>query len=440
MKKSLIFLPVVALALTACNNTEDLVFEGSAAERLEQSKADAKSALTADGGLWSMEYFANSDEPGYVMLFRFSDNGSVEISGDHKWIGGKFTQETSLWDVVSDDGTVLTFNTYNKVFHIFSTPENIVGPDAPTNPETGDDINELGYGHNGDYEFQVMSHDADHVRLVGKKRGYNIYLRHLPADTDMKAYLEGVHAKSNVFGAKFNDLIMTDEAGNQYQISDLSTGIPSVFPLAGDAVSQTTKANGIFTETGFRFATHLTVKRPDNSEWELTELKWNEDGTLSNGAVHVVAPSPVANFIRQDLKWVVDKESMTGQFAEAYKAADDAVKEMFGANKSIGVIDFSYTRNDNVMQPCIATRPAGKICRDFLSYNGAETGTEITVSYVSSNSTADRYNKEIPEYWAFKQLLFNDLKFENLDPINPASIRVSLASDPESHFEIALSN
>ena len=29
--------------------------------------------------------------------------------------------------------------------------------------------------------------------------------------------------------------------------------------------------------------------------------------------------------------------------------------------------------------------------------------------------TADRYNKEIPEYWAFKQLLFNDLKFENLD-------------------------
>ena len=103
MKKSLIFLPVVALALTACNNTEDLVFEGSAAERLEQSKADAKSALTADGGLWSMEYFANSDEPGYVMLFRFSDNGSVEISGDHKWIGGKFTQETSLWDVVSDD-------------------------------------------------------------------------------------------------------------------------------------------------------------------------------------------------------------------------------------------------------------------------------------------------------------------------------------------------
>ena len=31
---------------------------------------------------------------------------------------------------------------------------------------------------------------------------------------------------------------------------------------------------------------------------------------------------------------------MTGQFAEAYKAADEAVKEMFGANKSIGVIDF----------------------------------------------------------------------------------------------------
>ena len=63
----------------------------------------------------------------------------------------------------------------------------------------------------------------------------------LPADTDMKAYLEGVHAKSNVFGAKFNDLIMTDEAGNQYQISDLSTGIPSVFPLAGRSEEHTSE-------------------------------------------------------------------------------------------------------------------------------------------------------------------------------------------------------
>ncbi len=439
MKKSLIFLPVVALALTACNNTEDLVFEGSAAERLEQSKADAKSALTADGGLWSMEYFANSDEPGYVMLFRFSDNGSVEISGDHKWIGGKFTQETSLWDVVSDDGTVLTFNTYNKVFHIFSTPENIVGPDAPTNPETGDDINELGYGHNGDYEFQVMSHDADHVRLVGKKRGYNIYLRHLPADTDMKAYLEGVHAKSNVFGAKFNDLIMTDEAGNQYQISDLSTGIPSVFPLAGDAVSQTTKANGIFTETGFRFATHLTVKRPDNSEWELTELKWNEDGTLSNGAVHVVAPSPVANFIRQDLKWVVDKESMTGQFAEAYKAADDAVIRELGSKNKLGNIEFSYLMNNNVMTPIFVTRLGSKICRDFLFYNDATVGEEMTVTYDSSNTTSERYNEEVPEYWSFKQLFFGNIRLTNNDLINPTSIRISLVADPDSYFDLELS-
>ena len=439
MKKSLIFLPVVALALTACNNTEDLVFEGSAAERLEQSKADAKSALTADGGLWSMEYFANSDEPGYVMLLRFSDNGSVEISGDHKWIGGKFTQETSLWDVVSDDGTVLTFNTYNKVFHIFSTPENIVGPDAPTNPETGDDINELGYGHNGDYEFQVMSHDADHVRLVGKKRGYNIYLRHLPADTDMKAYLEGVHAKSNVFGAKFNDLIMTDEAGNQYQISDLSTGIPSVFPLAGDAVSQTTKANGIFTETGFRFATHLTVKRPDNSEWELTELKWNEDGTLSNGAVHVVAPSPVANFIRQDLKWVVDKESMTGQFAEAYKAADDAVIRELGSKNKLGNIEFSYLMNNNVMTPIFVTRLGSKICRDFLLYNDATVGEEMTVTYDSSNTTSERYNEEVPEYWSFKQLFFGNIRLTNNDLINPTSIRISLVADPDSYFDLELS-
>ena len=102
MKKSLLYIPFAALALASCSNTEDMIFSSSAAERLEESKADAIATLTDQGGLWAMEYFSNSDEAGYVMLFRFNKNGSVEVSANHQWQAdnaNKFAQETSLWEI-----------------------------------------------------------------------------------------------------------------------------------------------------------------------------------------------------------------------------------------------------------------------------------------------------------------------------------------------------
>lgn len=439
MKKSLILLPAALLALASCNNTEDLLFADSAAERLELSKADAKQALTADGGLWAMEYFANADEPGYVMLVRFSPNGSVEFSANHKWIGSTFKQEVSLWDVISDDGTVLTFNSFNKLFHIFSTPEDITGPDAPKNPDTSADINELGYGHDGDYEFQVMSHDSSVVRLVGKKRGYNIYLRHLPADTDPEAYLADVDANLERFGKKFNNLLLVDDSGLEYTLSDLATGIPSIYPRQGDAVSQTTSANGIFTATGFRFATHLTVKRPDGSEWQLTELKWQDDNSLTNGAIRVSAPSPVENLVRRDLVWRVSAESLTGQYAAAYQTAADDIVAALGKNNRLGFIDIEYETYNKALTPYILTRLGSKRCKDYISFGSATEGTEVSMSYVDSNSTAKRYNDEIPSYKALKELIFfTPVTVANTDALNPTELVVTMASDPESHFTLIL--
>ncbi len=169
MKKSIYLAAVAALALSSCSSDDDRIFDQSAADRLEQYKQEYAEVLTADGGLWSMEYFSNAEEPGYVFVMKFDKNGSVEISANHKWIGGEYKKETSLWKMIADNGPVLSFNSYNKLFHIFSDPANITGPYA-SEGESGD-INETGYGHEGDYEFQFMevSEDGQTVRLLGKK-------------------------------------------------------------------------------------------------------------------------------------------------------------------------------------------------------------------------------------------------------------------------------
>ena len=185
MKTKIYLSALAALALTACSNDSSEIFDQSAADRLEQYKKEYAEVLTADGGLWAMEYFSNPEEPGYVFVMKFDKNGSVNIAANHKWIGGSFKQEVSIWKMIADNGPVLSFNSYNPLFHIFSDPANIEGPNAPTG-EDGD-INETGYGHEGDYEFQFMevSEDGQTVRLLGKKRLYDIFLRGLDPANDM---------------------------------------------------------------------------------------------------------------------------------------------------------------------------------------------------------------------------------------------------------------
>ena len=134
----------VATATTSCNNEVEDLFDKSAAERTQEAVDEYSSVLTANGGKWVLEYFTNPDEPGYIYIFTFDNNGSVKISGKNLWIGNAFKSETSAWEVISDNGPVLTLNTYNTIFHLFANPENVVVPGA-----SSDDIDETGYGHYG---------------------------------------------------------------------------------------------------------------------------------------------------------------------------------------------------------------------------------------------------------------------------------------------------
>ena len=120
-----------ALTLGSCKNEVDEIFDEDAVARLDKAKADFIDILTSNGGKWQMEYYANADEPGYVYLMTFRTDGSVTISGKNQWIGyvegeslnvPTYGSLTSLWEVVTDNGPVLSFNTYNKYFHIFADP------------------------------------------------------------------------------------------------------------------------------------------------------------------------------------------------------------------------------------------------------------------------------------------------------------------------------
>ena len=127
MKKIFYFTLALALAagVSSCKNEEDDIFDDTAANRLEQYKKDYANVFTDKGGKWALEYFANTEEPGYVFVVTFDKNGSVEVAGNNKWTPTtSFSTDNSLWGMISDDGPVLSFNSYNKVLHVFSGDEN----------------------------------------------------------------------------------------------------------------------------------------------------------------------------------------------------------------------------------------------------------------------------------------------------------------------------
>ena len=144
---------ILMLSLVACAPSEvDDLFDESPAERLDNAVKNYTELLKADGGRWLMQYFANPDMEGINFIMTFHNDGSVDISTQNAYVNdGAFYSDRSLWQVVSDYGPVLSFNTYNRAFHVFSSPQSD------------------GSGYEGDYEFIILSATDNQINLRAKK-------------------------------------------------------------------------------------------------------------------------------------------------------------------------------------------------------------------------------------------------------------------------------
>lgn len=225
-----------AVAFTACVSEQEDIFDKSAPERLEEIKGVYAQRLTASEGNWVMEYYPtnNQEAPqghGYLLLCQFTPDYKVKVGMNNDVTGNFYKESTSAWEIITDNGPVLSFNTYNDVLHTFSAPNNI--PDTEENKE-----DETGKGYEGDYEFVItnLEADASHAMLKGKKRGTYNRIGRLPAGVNFKDYVEevGKFTKSK-FPVGGNDLRMT--IGDRlYYVASMATGMPNVYPSTGDAV------------------------------------------------------------------------------------------------------------------------------------------------------------------------------------------------------------
>ena len=176
MRKFLLYIMGVIsmLSFQSCLHDDKELFDESAAERLEHATEETKQILESSTSGWAFQYYLGDEytSGGCTYLVKFKD-GKADVALD--LVDDPTNITHSSYDVVKDQGPVLTFDTYNEWMHYFANPNS----DGTTN--------------GGDFEFSVMKISNDTIDLKGRTTGNKMRLIRLPENTDWTTYFNAIY-------------------------------------------------------------------------------------------------------------------------------------------------------------------------------------------------------------------------------------------------------
>lgn len=229
-----------AAMLSSCGaSEEDDLFPESAAQRLNHSVNYWKELLTSSPNGWAMEYLPDDGAyGGFVYTAKFTGE-DAEITAStisfasatgESWPAG--TVVKSKYIVKAEQGVILSFDTYNNIFHFWSEPISTTYPD--------------GYG--GDYEFvfNSVSADEDTIQFTGKKHGNKMLMYRLE-DQDAQGLARDLTKMRNIMmSLNFTDF---EVDGRNYPVSFSNNQL-----LITDTIDDSNSVSSplFFTKSGFK--------------------------------------------------------------------------------------------------------------------------------------------------------------------------------------------
>lgn len=245
MKKIyLILLAVVSFAFTSCLMEEKDLFDKSASERLDAYVSEYQDLLASSEDGWLLNYFPEEEQSygGYAYILLFSKSN---VTAWFQLDDDVTTPVTSLYKVTTDDGPVITFDTYNENLHYFATP----------------DIQNYQALH-GDYEFRVVgkSEDGNVINLRGKRTN-NVY-KLVKFSGDPVEYLNKCNEMPVALAAPKYDMTLDGKPALKCSLSNMHFG----FALESAPATETTSAEVAsydvaycYTDTGISFYQPIEV-------------------------------------------------------------------------------------------------------------------------------------------------------------------------------------
>ena len=362
-KFSAIAAVLMSASLASCNHEEADIFDQNAAHRTEEARKMYKEILLDKGGKWQMEYFTTEEEHGYVYLFTFRNDGTVTISGNNEYITKltnidsnvpSYGSETSMWTILSDNGPVLSFNSYNTIFHLFATPEDIPGTER----------DEQGYGHSGDYEFDLMKFSNDTLYLEGKKNGAEIIMTRIAPEIDDETYLNEVVALADsFFNAKVPAVYVNLPGGYRHVVLDGATQLPKFYPETGDYITEYVGRNAIITHDGFTLGKPLTLRDSiDGNDYTIQHFIRQKDGSLlctDDNRITITADALNKVVGDERLLWRVNAADCKGELGTAFAGLNTGFKAYNGSSLvhfNIGLNVLNNTKSPYTMVVRIKTK------------------------------------------------------------------------------------
>lgn len=256
MKKNLFYnISVCLMALLAWGCTTgdiDDVFEVNASQRLDNMSQECMDLLTAAPNGWVIEYYPEASQSygGYVYLASFDTDGNVTVAGE---IGETDERVTSHFSILSSNSVVLSFDTYNSLFHYFADPD--VGS---------------GSSYEGDFEFAFKGGDSSELTFTGVKTGNTIMFRALDADVDWTTYLTQVaEMESTILNSPYVSYVYNGSDGTFTFDMDTSYRLLTYVPDSSQPDVTATVAY-CYTADGMKFYEPITL-----GSLEVQTFRWD---------------------------------------------------------------------------------------------------------------------------------------------------------------------
>lgn len=329
--KYLLLIGLFAATMVACSRDEESLFEESAAIRAQKAIENAQNVFTSQEAGWEMAYFPNLENTakGFNMVLKFKKDGSVSVTAKNSTttMNKIVTDSASTWQVKSDYGPILTFDTYNEVLHAWADP--------------GGD----GAGLLGDYEFLILKATPELVLLKGKKHSAYSVMRPIK-NPDVAAYFAASEKMQKMLFGNNNIVTLTQGDKKMYLYNGASGQFMSApYGSALDEAAATlhpvcSTEDGIVVSTGFGDDVHDHVFIYDSIKGELK----SEKGAIMNaGNLNLLFG---AYFTDNALGWAIDP---AGQEAVDALLAD-VNKEMKNTSAKMKVMGYGYKQSLNMYE------------------------------------------------------------------------------------------
>ena len=416
----------MAAIATSCTFEQDDYFDETAALRVKHINDDIKKCLVDQSGDgmngWIIQYFvAGTDDysfEGFNLFGQFQDNGKVTLAGDHRFLrngnANKYTEYTSTFKMLAEEGPVLSFDTWNDVLTVFEDP---VDPTAA--PGT---ISNNGEGMFGDHNLVLTSFEDSELLFQGER--HRAEIRFIPCDRPWKDYIAAVaENKKHIASSSLTSYYVTNSVDTMYFVG-LNKGVFVYSERIEDPLKKKT-LSCVFTPDGFRINHKDSIGSNTFHEFTLAEDK---SKLLSEDGQTQVIACWDSYIVDHTAVWKMGPEQFSAEQKTLFDQINEAAK-VFNSAWSLESIGIGKSSGSNAINGLVLT---------FYT-NAAKTktntaGVALTITRTAYGQARIDYSAENNVDKNMEAIVKKSPEMENLARAFAATLNGTYDMTPDDYF------